>query len=292
MNGILVLDKPAGKSSHAVITAVRDITGERRAGHAGTLDPMATGVLVVLLGAAVRLSEYLVGHDKRYRATIRLGIETDTYDSTGRVVASSSVQVSESELQAALDSLVGKQLQVPPAHSAIQKAGVRAYKLARQGIAVSLEPRAVEIHSIQILDFDGDEVILDVHCSKGTFIRSLAHDLGVRLGTGAHLSALRRLASGPFALEQSVTLEELARITANGELDRHLLPMDRAVLDLDAVYLDEADARAVRTGRKIPMPRDLTTDVVRAYDDKGAFFAILKPAGDRQLKPVKVLDAA
>ncbi len=290
MDGLLVVDKPTGKSSHDLVYTVRRMTGEKRAGHAGTLDPMATGVLIICVGQAVRVSEYLIDHAKTYRARVRLGIETDTYDATGHVVASREANVTPPDIAAALNSFVGKSSQKPPAHSAVQRNGVRAYKLARRGIAVELEPREIEVYSIDLREVQGDEVEFDVHCSKGTFIRSLAHDLGEKLGSGAHLSALTRLASGPFTLEMSATPDTLAGAAARGELAQYLLPMDRALLQFDMLRLDHATARGVRQGKFIPRPHNLTTPLVRAYDERDHLVALLEPAGSEMLKPKKVFE--
>ncbi len=291
MNGLLVVNKPSGKSSHGVVYAVRRITGEQHVGHAGTLDPMATGVLVICLGQGARVSEYLSDHDKTYRARVRLGVETDTYDATGETVATREVNVTPDEINAALHSFVGKISQIPPAHSAVQRDGVRAYKLARKGIAVELQPRAIEIYAVDVREIHGDEVEFDVRCSKGTYIRSLAHDLGQKLGTGGHLSALTRLASGPFTLEQSLTLEELERVVAAGTLASRLLPMDLALMQFDARYLDAESARAVRNGRFIPAGNDLTTALLRAYDESGNLIALLERQ-DSLLKPKKVFETS
>jgi tRNA pseudouridine55 synthase len=288
MDGLLVVNKPSGKSSHDLVYAVRRITGEKRVGHAGTLDPMATGVLVLCLGQAVRISEYLIGHDKTYRARVRLGIETDTYDATGRVVATREAKVKTADIAAVLSSFVGKISQRPPAHSAVQRKGMRAYKLARRGIVLEIEPREVEVYSIDLRELHDDEVEFDVHCSKGTFIRSLAHDLGEKLGSGAHLSALTRLASGPFTLEQSLTLDELEAVTTRGGLARYLLSMDHALYQFDVLHLDDATVRDVQQGKFIPMPRHLTTSLVRAYDERGRLIALLESVGADALKPKKV----
>lgn len=290
MDGLLILDKPRGASSHDLVNAVRRTTGEKRVGHAGTLDPMATGVLVLCLGRAVRLSEYLSDHDKRYRAVVQLGVETDTYDATGNILSSKDVALAPEQIEPALNSFLGKIEQLPPAHSAVQKNGVRAYKLARQGVAVELEPRPVEIYSIVLRSFVEHRVEFDVHCSKGTYIRSLAHDLGAKLGTGAHLTALRRLASGEFSLEQSVTLDQLRDRAARGDVQQMLLPMDRAVSQFDAVHLHAADARAVRNGQFIQAPANLTTALVRAYDERGQFIGLLETTNTLLLKPKKILD--
>lgn len=289
MNSLLILDKPQGLSSHGVVHRVRALTHEARVGHAGTLDPMATGVLLLLLGSAVRLSEYIVDHDKKYRAKVKLGVETDTYDATGAVVATHPVTATPIEIRAALEAFLGKQNQVPPAHSAIQMQGKRAYKLARQGVELEMQPRAVEFFSLTNVSIENDLVAFDVHCSKGTYIRSLAHDLGAKLNTGAHLAALRRTASGEFSIEQSLTLEQVGEALAKGELDKWTLPMDLAVSHFDAVYLDQSEARAVRNGQFIVPPNNLTTPLVRAYDEHKNLIAILEQAAPNQLKPQKVL---
>lgn len=289
MNALLVLDKPEGLSSHSAVHRLRKMTGEDRVGHAGTLDPMATGVLLILLGSAVRLSEYIVDHDKKYRATVKLGAETDTYDATGSVVNTSVVTMTEPDIRAALESFLGKQNQIPPAHSAIQIQGKRAYKLARQGVELEMQPRAVEFYSISNILVENDLVAFDVHCSKGTYIRSLAHDLGAKLGTGGHLAALRRTASGEFSIEQSHTLEQVAEAIERHELASRLLPMDLAIPQFDALYLDAAQARAVRNGQFVAAPKNLTSSLVRAYDEHNNLFAILEPVSGTQLKPKKVL---
>lgn len=289
MNALLILDKPQGLSSHSAVHRVRKITGEDRVGHAGTLDPMATGVLLLLLGSAVRLSEYIVDHDKKYHAVVRLGIETDTYDATGTVLTTQEVAIPEPEIRVAVLSFVGKQNQIPPAHSAIQIQGKRAYKMARQGIEVEMQPRPVEFYSIENITVDGAQVAFDVHCSKGTYIRSLAHDIGAKLGVGAHLAALRRTASGEFNLAAALTLDQVSDAVAASDLDKYLLPMDLAIPQFDAVHLDASQSRAIRNGQFIASPPNLTTPLVRAYDEHGTLLAILERVSNSQLKPKKVL---
>jgi tRNA pseudouridine55 synthase len=291
LNALLILDKPPGLSSHSAVHRVRKITGQERAGHAGTLDPMATGVLVILLGSAVRLAEYIVDHDKIYRATVKLGVETDTYDATGNVISTFNVNASHDDVSSALLSFVGRLDQMPPQHSAVQVKGKRAYKLARQGIAVELEPRSVEIYSIGDILVENQFVSFEVHCSKGTYIRSLAHDLGAKLGIGGHLAALRRLASGEFRIEASLTLDQVQEAAANNTLKEHVLPLDRAVPHFDAVNLDADGARAVRNGQFLDAPPNLTTPLVRAYDEHHNLIAVLERISDGRLKPKKVLEA-
>jgi len=250
---------------------------------------MATGVLLILLGSAVRLSEYIVDHDKKYRATVKLGVETDTYDATGNVVATHNNAVTVDEIRSALHSFVGKQNQIPPAHSAIQIQGKRAYKMAREGVQLEMQPRAVEFYSIENIEIEGDLVSFDAHCSKGTYIRSLAHDLGAKLGTGGHLSALRRTASGSFEIGSALTLEQVSAAVADNTLAQHVLPMDAAIPQFDAITLDDGQARAIRTGQSIAPPDNLTTRLVRAYDEQHNLLAILERISDTRLKPHKVL---
>lgn len=288
VDGLLLVNKPQGRTSHDLVYSIRHITGEKKVGHSGTLDPMATGVLVLCLGQAVRVSEYLIDHDKTYRAKVRLGVETDSYDATGRVVDRREVNLAPGVVASVLNSFVGKISQRPPAHSAIQLDGVRAYKLARKGMALEMEPRPVEIYSIHLREQLGDEVEFDVHCSKGTFVRSLAHDLGEKLGTGAHLSELTRLASGPFKLEESLTLPEIEATARQGELEQHLLPADRALEQFDMLHVDNITARQVQQGQFIRKPAHLTTALVRAYDDQGRLIALLESVGAATLKPKKV----
>jgi tRNA pseudouridine55 synthase len=213
ITGILNLDKPPGWTSHDVVTRVRELTGERRVGHAGTLDPLATGVLVICVGAAVRLTEYLQGHDKRYRARIRLGISTDTYDRQGEVMQVRPVpDLTEATIMAELRRFEGEILQRPPVYSALKQKGIPLYRRARRGEPIQPAPRRVHIHRIELIAWQPPELTLEVDCSAGTYIRSLAHDLGEALGCGGHLMALVRLASGPFNLESAHSIAPLATV--------------------------------------------------------------------------------
>ena len=288
MDGILVIDKPGGWTSHDVVARVRQLTRVKRAGHTGTLDPMATGVLVVCLGQATRVVEYLIGHDKRYRAAIRLGIETDTYDAQGHAVAERPVAVSQAALREALAAFVGEIDQVPPMHSAIKQAGQKLYRLARQGIAVERAPRRVTVYSIDLLDFEPPFVTLDAHCSAGTYIRSLAHDLGKRLGCGAHLAALARTAAGNFTLEQAMSLEALAAAVADGSWLALLHPIDAGLAELPALVLDDDEAARARHGRALPA-RPVEGDLVRVYDSTGRIVGLMRlDAARGELRPEKI----
>lgn len=267
--GLLVINKPSGLTSHDVVARVRRTTQTRQVGHAGTLDPMATGVLVVCLGQATRLSEYLMGHDKRYRATIRLGVETDTYDADGAVMATHEVRVDRSALEAALHSTVGEIRQVPPMYSAIKRQGQKLYELARQGIEVEREARSVVIHSIDLLDFQSPDATIDVRCSAGTYIRSIAHDLGATLGTGGHLIQLTRTASGPFTLAQALALDEL-----DAGWSEHLRSLDEALSDWPLVVLGGSDQIRALNGAPI-YSLNLAGTRCRAHDEQGRLIALL-----------------
>jgi tRNA pseudouridine55 synthase len=289
MDGIIVVDKPGGMTSHDVVACVRRWSGIRRVGHAGTLDPLATGVLVLCLGQATRLSEYLMASPKQYRATILLGVETDTYDREGKVVRRSPVNVSRAQVEAALAEFVGRIAQVPPIYSALKRAGTPLYRLARQGREVERQARPVEIYALQLVDWSPPQLTIEVTCSPGTYIRSLAHDLGQRLGCGAHLTALTRLASGEFRLDQAVTLDELSAAFAEGTWQRYLLPMDTALQGLPALHLDARQAARIRRGMALPAAPDPPGPQARAYDPDGHLLAILKRSGDgSRWQPEKV----
>jgi len=253
MDGILIINKPPGLTSHQVVDQVRQITGQRRAGHAGTLDPLATGVLVVCLGQATRLTEYLAKGDKVYCAEIILGVTTDTYDAWGQVRQSLPVTVSLEQVQDALRSFVGRVEQVPPPYSAIKQGGQPLYRAARRGEQVTATPRQVIIHDIRLIAWEPPALVIQVHCGKGTYIRSLAHDLGQRLGCGACLSALVRLQSGHFTLEEAITLEDLTLAIQGDYLDKFLYAPDEAVLDTPALILGPEREARVRRGQGVAL---------------------------------------
>lgn len=288
MHGIFNVNKPQGKSSHAIVAAIRKFSNIKRIGHGGTLDPMATGVLLICVGQATRISEYLLDHDKKYRARARLGVETDTYDATGAITAQRAVAVSRADIESALRSFLGKISQFPPAYSAIKRDGVPLYKLARKGVAVETESRQVEIFSIELNEVALPEVEFTVHCSKGTYIRSLAHDLGERLGCGAHLAGLVRLASGKFTLEDSVTLEELGAAFQRGEAEQYLIPFDRALEQFELMSVDAATAKKIEMGQSITSEAKISTPLARVYAD-GKVVALVE-RGDVEMlwKPRKV----
>lgn len=291
MDGILNIDKPKGLTSHDVVDRVRRWSQVRRVGHAGTLDPMATGVLLVCLGKATRVTEYLMAGHKVYRAVIRLGVTTDTYDAEGEVLETRPVEVDLEQVRATLARFRGRVQQVPPMYSALKRDGQPLYKLARRGITVERPARTVEIFDLTLEDWSPPDLTLTVTCSPGTYIRSLAHDLGERLGCGGHLIALTRLASGRFTLDEAVSLEEVAQAAREGRLETLLYPLDAALETFPAVALSEQDSQRVRSGRSVgrdvapPSPEGLC----RAYDPAGRLLALLRydPVTDRW-RPHKV----
>jgi len=243
VNGILLVDKPQGLSSHDIVRRVRRIYGTRKVGHTGTLDPLATGVLPVALGDATRLVQYIMEGSKRYRATLRLGAGTDTQDSEGRILYEGSLEgIDEASVRRALAGFLGEQLQLPPMYSALKKDGVPLYKLARAGTEVEREPRPIRIDAMDVVSVSLPEVVFEVACSKGTYVRTLCHDLGERLGCGAHMTALRRLRSEPFGIEQCFTLSQIEAGEAR------LLSLEEACGIFPAMRLDDRAASRLANG--------------------------------------------
>ena len=276
-NGILLLNKEMGFTSHDAVAKLRGILRFRRIGHAGTLDPMAQGLLVMLLGKATRASEYASGAEKEYIADFILGVETDTQDTTGNVLAEAPVDVTESQLRQALSSFEGGYDQVPPMYSAIQKDGVRLYDLARKGKEVERESRFIALPLLELLSFDPPRGKLRVRCSKGTYIRTLCHDLGQRLGCGGAMSALTRVQAGDFSLEDALTLGEVEQLVKEGTLQQHILPVDRLFASLPAVTLTEEGAKRARNGAHAAQKHLLTGEIppvdslCRVYTPEGKF---------------------
>jgi tRNA pseudouridine55 synthase len=298
MDGIIPVEKAAGVTSHDVVARVRRLARQKSVGHAGTLDPAATGVLPVLLGKATRVAEYLSASGKAYRATIRFGVVTDTFDVEGRVLREAPVALEEAAIQAALPAFLGEQLQVPPIYSAIKRGGQKLYVLARAGEVVTPEPRPVVIYAIRLVSWAPPDLVLDVECGKGTYIRSLAHDLGERLGPGAHLAALIRTRSGPFHLTQCVTLERLEAALADGTWPDHLYAPDEALLDWRAAILAPENEARMRNGLALQLHRLAPTEnaqarpeeLLRAYSVDGRFLGILRWDEERSgWQPSKVL---
>jgi tRNA pseudouridine55 synthase len=275
--GLLILDKPAGFTSHDAVAVTRRIADTRRVGHAGTLDPLATGVLLLCIGRATRLIEYLVGLPKTYVTTVRLGQRTATYDAESPVIEERPVNADRETIEAALDAFRGPIEQIPPMYSAIKQKGQPLYKLARRGVEVERKARRVTIHQLTVLAWEPPDVTLHVTCSSGTYIRSLGHDLGEALGCGGHLVDLRRTAVGDFTIEEAVPLKGLTP----GALEEALQPADAAVAGYPAVHLDAAGADDVINGRRAPRREgDPEGELVRLYGPDGVFLGVGRPAGD------------
>jgi tRNA pseudouridine55 synthase len=291
VSGVLVVDKPVGLTSHDVVQIIRRGTGIRRAGHTGTLDPRASGVLVVLIGPAVRLSEFVSAEDKRYQATIRLGSTTETYDAeTSPNGPDVEVNVSREEFGELLTHYIGEIEQTPPPYSAVKVQGKRAYDMARRGEEVELEPRIIQVHSLELLEWALPEVVIDVHCSSGTYVRSLAHDIGEELGVGAHLVGLRRTKSGRFTLRDAVSLRRLRDDFEAGTWAQHLIPAAEALGDWPAVELDEEQLELVRHGNRIPAAEN-ATGLARAVSSQGDLVAIVE-VDEGEWQPRKVFFAS
>lgn len=278
--GILNINKPAGPTSHEVVVRVRRLTGQRRVGHAGTLDPLATGVILLCLGQATRVAEYLMQKPKLYRATIHLGVSTTTYDAEGEITHTAPVPpLSSAEIEKTLTRFVGLIEQTPPLYSALKYEGKRLYKLAREGVKIEPEPRQVEIEYIKLLQWSSPYLTLEVRCSPGTYIRSLAQDLGHILGCGAHLAALTRLASGHFTLEDSVTLEELSEAFAAGREREFIYPLEEALREYEAMRVDRRMERRLRQGQKVagpPPSLEEASILRRAYSEEGNLIALVR----------------
>ena len=283
MDGVLNINKPSGMTSHDVVQAVRRITREKRVGHTGTLDPMATGVLVLCAGKATRIARYLEAGEKEYKAVMRLGVTTDTLDAEGRVLETRSYSPPDrSQLLHALKNFIGTIMQRPPAYSAIKVKGVASYKLARQGKAEPLEPRQVTIYGIDLTAYEDPLVSLTVKCSKGVYIRTLCADLGDALGPGAHLTSLVRTRSGRFGIDHAVTLQRLTDLAAAGTLGRVLIPLDEALADYPAMTVEETDAGRIVHGNRIPWHGDsmsISSGLVRIHGPEGRLLALARAVG-------------
>jgi tRNA pseudouridine55 synthase len=272
IEGLVCIDKPLGHTSHDVVNVLRRLTGIRRIGHAGTLDPLATGLLLVCLGRATRLLEYLVGQPKTYLTTVQLGQETTTYDAEGEIVAERPVDVTAEQLSAALDGFRGAINQFAPLYSAVKVDGQPLYRRARRGEHVERPLRSVTIYQLDLLGRQAACLELRIHCSSGTYIRSLAHDLGQTLGCGAYLAGLQRTTVGPFTLEDAVPLDEMK----SEAWRQYLQPSDSAVGHLARLELTEDEALDLYHGKTVPGRSGQTAESpVRAYDEAGLFVGVV-----------------
>jgi len=292
VSGILLLDKGMGLTSNACLQQVKRLYAAAKAGHTGSLDPLATGVLPLCLGEATKISQFLLDADKRYQVTGKLGVVTDTADAEGNIVSESPVpQISTDTIEKLLTQFIGELEQVPPMYSALKHQGTPLYKLARQGKEVERKARRVTVFSLELLAFSGDSFTLDVHCSKGTYVRTLVDDIGRTLGCGAHVTALRRTQAGSFTEHACVTIERLLETKESGgleALDALLVPMEAAVESLPEVRLPSVTARFVKQGQAVIVRHLPAEGLVRLYDEE-QFFGIGAILDDGRVAPRRLI---
>jgi len=294
VNGILLLDKGIGLTSNTALQKVKRLYQAAKAGHTGSLDPLASGLLPLCLGEATKLSSFLLDADKAYTGVCKLGVKTSTADAEGEVIAIRPVPaLNEAQLGEVLERFVGDIEQIPPMHSAIKVQGQPLYKLAHQGIEVARQPRPVTVHSLRLTRLESDEFAFDLHCSKGTYVRTLVEDIGEVLGCGAHLSALRRTEVGPFNLSNAITLETLEQIAEEAGLaglDARLIPMDQALDTWPAVHLSENSAYYVRQGQAVQVAKAPSSGWVRLFADKNHFLGVGQILDDGRVAPKRLVN--
>ena len=291
ITGIIVIDKPKGRTSNHVLQQIKRIFDAKKAGHTGSLDPLATGVLPICLGEATKVSQYLLDGDKCYQVTCKLGVTTDSGDSDGNVVAEMSIpEITEKILYALLPSFVGQQQQVPPMYSALKFQGQPLYKLARQGIEIERKARTVNIYSIILLSFTSDSFTLEVKCSKGTYIRTLVEDISASLSTGGHVVALRRLESAGYAIEQAITIKSIEECADQGTyaLDKLLLPTEQALPNWPRIEADDEQVLALRCGQQIQVEQKYEGVQIRLFDRLGIFLGLGEMSETGVISPKRV----
>jgi tRNA pseudouridine55 synthase len=294
ISGVLVVDKPQGISSNDAVQWAKRLFNARKVGHTGALDPLATGVLPLCFGEATKFSQYLLSSDKKYWTRIKLGVATDSGDADGEVIATRPVEdVDEARIEDALRFFRGEIDQVPSMFSAIKHQGQPLYKLARQGISVEREARRVSIFSNELVAFDGDELELEIHCSKGTYIRTIAEELGEVLGCGAHVIALRRRAAGPYTESDLVTFEELEAAREQGSLDPYLQPVSSTVREWPEVKLTDNTAYYLKQGQPVIVPQAPTSGWVRLAeildDESSRFIGVGEILDDGRVAPRRLV---
>jgi tRNA pseudouridine55 synthase len=294
VNGILLLDKPIGISSNHALQRVKRLYNAAKAGHTGSLDPLATGLLPLCLGYTTKFSAFLLDADKRYKVTVTLGVRTSTADAEGEVIATAATDgVTEAALRDALAGFVGSIEQLPPMYSAVKHQGERLYKLAREGKEVERTPRTINIYSLELLRFELPEVELAVHCSKGTYVRTLAEDIGAMLGCGGHVSALRRSGVGPYVESSTrfVTMEAVEAAAEQGfdAMDAMLLPLDTALDHCPALRLSADAAFYLGQGQPVLVPQAPTEGMVRLYDQSERFVGVGTILDDGRVQPKRLL---
>ena len=293
VKGILLLDKPLGISSNEALQHVKRLFKAQKAGHTGSLDTLATGLLPLCFGAATKISGFLLDADKRYWVRVRLGVTTTTADAEGEVLETRSAEhVTEQDILNVLPGFTGIIQQLPPMYSALKHNGQRLYKLAREGIEVEREPREITIHSLELVDADLPEFELNVHCSKGTYVRTLAEDIGNKLGCGAHVVGLRRTKVGPYTDQQLVTMEQLQQLAETADLDQLdqlLLPMDTGLAHWPAVQLTANSSFYIRQGQPVQVPKAPLDGWVRMYSENDEFIGVGEIDDDGRVAPRRLL---
>jgi tRNA pseudouridine55 synthase len=294
VDGILILDKPIGRSSNQALQQVRKLYRASKAGHCGSLDPLATGILPICLGEATKFSSYLLGANKTYRATCKLGETTTTGDAEGEVVERRPVLVDATQIRQSLVQFVGEIEQIPPMYSALKHQGKRLYQLAREGRQVERKPRRVTIYHLALLSCSADSLSFEVSCSKGTYIRTLAEDIGAVLGCGAHLSALRRSAVDSFVEQDAVTIEQLQLLEQQDgdQLDDLLLPISRALMQFPELSLDASTSLKISQGKRVQLGASETAGPCRLVTDDGRFMGLGEVAPDGELAAKRLMNTA
>ena len=272
MTGLLLIDKPQDWTSSDVVAKLRGVLHEKRIGHGGTLDPLATGLLIIMVGNATKASEYVIAHDKSYSAALRPGVVTDTQDITGNVLTSCPAKVTEEELRAAADDFTGEITQIPPMYSAIKYHGKKLYEIARCGGEVERKPRNICINSITITGRADRDFTMDISCSSGTYIRTLCHDIGARLGCGACMSALRRTRVGKFSIDDAHTIDEIIKAQEKGKICEYLIPLERVFSEFPAIEAEKEAERKIICGN--PVPEDEKDGLYRVFSRSGAFLML------------------
>ena len=272
MNGILLMDKPPLWTSNDVVSKLKGVLKERRIGHSGTLDPLATGLLVVFAGRATRAVSFAESHDKRYTAGLRLGLRTDTQDISGNVISQEQTDIKNEELDRVLSCFVGEIEQTPPMYSAVRVNGKRLYELARKGIEVERKPRKITVYSIERKGRESGDIVLDIKCSKGTYIRTLCSDIGERLGCGACMSTLRRTEAGMFSVENAYTLDEVIREAEIGDVSSLILPTETIFSEYERITVSASAEAKVRNGN--PVSFSAQDGTYRVCSQQGEFLAL------------------
>jgi len=292
ISGVLLIDKPTGITSFGVVRKIKKWLGVKKIGHGGTLDPLATGVLPIFINKATKIAQFFLDMDKKYAVTMRLGLETDTQDIEGKPIrATKNIDISLEIIKKEMDKFKGRIKQIPPPYSAVKVGGVPLYKWTRRGFKIDCPPREVEIHDLTITRFQPPEVDFEVTCSKGTYIRTLCADIGKKLSCGACLARLRRLKTGPFSVDDAITLDFLREVVRAKRWEDYLIDINQALKHFEAIILDEKQEAQIKQGKLIFWSNKLTNELIRGLNKENKLVAVLRPQQVKngvQLRPVKV----